>query len=55
MSQHAPISGRTASEQITGEVTSWPGVQAAPGRRGEFSSARLRLNYDRLTQTGEDR
>jgi hypothetical protein len=37
MSQHAPISGRTASEQITAEVTSWPGVQAAPGRRGEFS------------------
>jgi hypothetical protein len=28
---------RTASEQITDEVTSWPGVQAGPGRRGEFS------------------
>jgi hypothetical protein len=27
----------TASEQITGEVTSWPGVEAGPGRRGEFS------------------
>jgi luciferase-like monooxygenase len=28
---------RTASEQITEEVTSWPGVQAGPGSRGEFS------------------
>jgi luciferase-like monooxygenase len=27
----------TASEQITGEVTSWPGVTAGPGRRGEFA------------------
>jgi hypothetical protein len=27
---------RTASEQITGEVTSWPGVEAGLGRRGEF-------------------
>jgi Family of unknown function (DUF5519) len=27
----------TASEQITAEVTSWPGVSAGPGRRGEFS------------------
>src|SRR6058998_3842941 len=26
----------TASEQITTEVTSWDGVQAGPGRRGEF-------------------
>jgi hypothetical protein len=26
----------TASEQITTEVTSWPGVSAGPGRRGEF-------------------
>ncbi|HEX3317132.1 MAG TPA: luciferase family protein [Solirubrobacteraceae bacterium] len=25
------------SEQITEEVTSWPGVQAGPGRRGEFA------------------
>lgn len=25
------------SEQITEEVTSWPGVEAGPGRRGEFS------------------
>jgi luciferase-like monooxygenase len=29
--------GMTASEQITAEVTSWPGVEAGPGRRGEFS------------------
>jgi len=28
---------RTASEQITDEVTSWEGVEAGPGRRGEFS------------------
>ncbi|HEX6389552.1 MAG TPA: luciferase family protein [Solirubrobacteraceae bacterium] len=27
----------TASEQITAEVTSWPGVNAGPGRRGEFA------------------
>ena len=27
----------TASEQITSEVTSWPGVTAGPGRRGEFA------------------
>ncbi|HEX5622357.1 MAG TPA: luciferase family protein [Solirubrobacteraceae bacterium] len=27
----------TASEEITREVTSWPGVEAGPGRRGEFS------------------
>ena len=24
------------SERITEEVTSWPGVEAGPGRRGEF-------------------
>jgi hypothetical protein len=28
---------QTASERITEEVTSWPGVAAGPGRRGEFS------------------
>jgi Family of unknown function (DUF5519) len=27
----------TASKKITHEVTSWPGVEAGPGRRGEFS------------------
>lgn len=26
-----------ASERITEEVTSWPGVVAGPGRRGEFA------------------
>jgi hypothetical protein len=25
------------SRQITEEVTSWPGVEAGPGRRGEFA------------------
>jgi hypothetical protein len=28
---------RTASDQITEEVTSWPGVHAGQGSRGEFS------------------
>ncbi|HTZ64186.1 MAG TPA: luciferase family protein [Solirubrobacteraceae bacterium] len=28
---------RTASEQITDEVTSWPGVEAGPGSRGELA------------------
>jgi hypothetical protein len=28
---------QTASERITEEVTSWPGVEAGPGRRGEFT------------------
>ena len=28
---------RAPSEQITVEVTSWPGVEAGPGRRGEFA------------------
>ena len=27
----------TASRQITDEVTSWPGVAAGPGRRGEYA------------------
>lgn len=27
----------TASQQITEEVLSWPGVTAGPGRRGEFA------------------
>ena len=27
----------TASRRITDEVTSWPGVQAGPGPRGEFA------------------
>jgi len=28
---------QTPSEQITEEVTAWPGVEAGPGRRGEFA------------------
>ena len=28
---------QTASERITEEVTSWPGIEAGPGRRGEFA------------------
>jgi hypothetical protein len=28
---------RRASQQITEEVTSWAGVEAGPGRRGEFA------------------
>jgi Family of unknown function (DUF5519) len=27
----------TPRERITAEVTSWPGVEAGPGQRGEFS------------------
>jgi hypothetical protein len=27
----------TASQRITAEVMSWPGVAAGPGRRGEFA------------------
>jgi hypothetical protein len=27
----------SASHEITEEVTTWPGVEAGPGRRGEFS------------------
>ena len=28
---------QTPSQQITDEVTSWPGVEAGPGSRGEFA------------------
>ena len=28
---------QTPTEAITQEVTSWPGVEAGPGRRGEFA------------------
>jgi len=31
------IEDTTASRLITDVVTSWPGVQAGPGRRGEFA------------------
>jgi Luciferase len=30
-------SGERAGKRITEEVTSWPGVTAGPGRRGEFA------------------
>ena len=33
---HRMSDAPTASEQITAEVTSWPGVEAGIGRRGEF-------------------
>ena len=28
---------RTPSQRITEEVTAWPGVEAGPGKRGEFA------------------
>lgn len=31
------MSNQTAREQITEEITSWPDVEAGPGRRGEFA------------------
>jgi len=31
------MSSRTASQQITEEVASWPGIEAGQGRRGEFA------------------
>jgi hypothetical protein len=31
------VTEQTAREQIIEEVTSWPGVAAGTGRRGEFS------------------
>lgn len=33
----AAAAAPTASERIAAEVTSWPGVTAGPGLRGEFS------------------
>jgi Family of unknown function (DUF5519) len=43
---------KSASERITEEVTSWPGVQAGPGRRGEFS---LRVDGQELGHLHGDR
>ena len=48
---------RTASEQITEEVTSWPGVEAGGGDRGEFAFKLGRreighLHGDRSMHTG---
>jgi hypothetical protein len=37
-SEEAPMTAtRTPSQQITETVTSWPVVEAGPGRRGEFA------------------
>lgn len=36
-SQPSAAPSATASRRITDEVTSWPGVDAGPGRRGEFA------------------
>lgn len=33
----APKRAQTPSERIAAEVTSWDGVSAGPGRRGEFA------------------
>ena len=37
-----------ASERITAEVTSWPGVTAGTGRRGEFAFTLGRRNLGHL-------
>ena len=42
----------SASEQIIAEVTSWPGVSTAPGRRGELS---LRLGRREIGHLHGDR
>jgi hypothetical protein len=53
------------SQQIIDELTSWPGVVAGPGRRGELAFklgrrelghlhvALLRLNYERARERAE--
>jgi len=48
---------QTASEQITAEVTSWPGVEAGHGSRGEFAFTLGRreighLHGDRVMHAG---
>jgi hypothetical protein len=37
LEEPAMTESQTASQRITDEVTSWPGVTAGPGRRGEFA------------------
>lgn len=37
MKSEAAIETRTASQRIAEEVSSWPGVEAGLGRRGEFA------------------
>jgi hypothetical protein len=49
---HLRMTTRTASEQIIEEATSWPGVEAAPGDRGELS---LRLGRREIGHLHGDR
>ena len=37
MRSDAAVDTRTASQRITDEVGSWPGVGSGPGRRGEYA------------------
>jgi hypothetical protein len=37
VSEEDMSTGQRASQRITQEVTSWPGVEAGPGSRGEFA------------------
>lgn len=46
------MSEQRASERITAEVTSWPGVTAGPGRRGEFA---FKLGHRELGHLHGDR
>jgi hypothetical protein len=43
---------QTAGQQITDEVTSWPGVEAGPGRRGAFA---FRVNGKEIGHLHGDR
>jgi hypothetical protein len=43
---------QSPSRQITDEVTSWPGVEAGPGRRGEFA---FRVNGKEIGHLHGDR
>jgi hypothetical protein len=43
-----PESTQTASRRITEVVTSWPGVEAGPGRRGEFAFTVARCSIGHL-------
>jgi hypothetical protein len=43
---------QTASQQITDAVRSWPGVEAGPGRRGEFA---FRVNGKEIGHLHGDR
>jgi len=46
---------RTPSQQITDEVTSWEGVEAGPGRRGEFAFKVGRRDWAALSGSWEAR